>query len=122
MKMGAGSKYNSPTNFKKSDEDLISNSPMMMNDPKKDPKKDATVTAGEKGGFTQRTQGPVTGGVVNTLDEVIITQPVNKKKNKPTKRKKKFRYTKVGEFLGKLKPSNTFKFVTKNKGKRTIFR
>ncbi len=40
MKMGAGSKYNSSINFKKSDEDLISDSPMMMNDPKKNKLKD----------------------------------------------------------------------------------
>ncbi len=39
MKMGSGSKYNSPTNFKKSGEDLISNSPMMAHKEGHDPNK-----------------------------------------------------------------------------------
>ena len=121
MKMGSKENY-SPTNFKTKDAMLMAQSPMMMDDPKKDPKKGATVTSGKKGGFTQKTQGPVTGGVVNTLDEVIITQPVDKKQPKNKKQKKKFKYTKVGKFLGKLGPSNTFKYVTKNKGRRTVFR
>lgn len=121
MKMGSKENY-SPTNFKTKDTMLMSQSPMMMHKEGHDPKKGATVTSGEKGGFTQKTQGPVTGGVVNTLDEVIITQPVDKKQPKNKKQKKKFKYTKVGKFLGKLGPSNTFKYVTKNKGRRTVFR
>lgn len=108
MKMGAGSQYNSPTNFKKSGEDLISNSPMMMHKEGHDPKKGATVTSGKKGGFTQRTQGPVTGGVINTLDEVIITQPVNKKqsnskKDKNNKLKPQVVYkSKAGKVIGDI--------------------
>jgi hypothetical protein len=92
--MNIGDKeIDSPTNFKTKDAMLMMQSPMGMHipgDPKKghDPKKkrkvlETKITTGEKGGFVTKSEGPVTGGVVNTLDEVIITNVLDPNKKQP---------------------------------------
>ena len=107
MKMGS-KEIDSPSAFNMKDMANMQASPMMNHidgDPKKghDPKKKkAIMSTGEKGGFVQRSQGPVTGGVVNTLDEVIMTVPKDKKPPKKKKYKKPFRRTDVGRALGDI--------------------
>ena len=131
MKMGS-KEIDSPSAFNMKDMANIQASPMMNHipgDPKKghDPKKNgATMSTGEQGGFVQRSQGPVTGGVVNTLDEVIMTVPKNKKKPKPPKKRKKpFRRTDVGRALSDIGDAIGGIFEKKHKtkfGRRGIVR
>jgi len=125
MKMGS-KEINSPSAFS------MKQSAMMMHipgDPKKghDPKKgNATMSTGKQGGFVQRSQGPVTGGVVNTLDEVIMTVPKNKKPPKKKKKPRKpFRRTDVGRALGDIGDAIGGIFKKKHKtkfGRRGIVR
>ena len=123
MKMGSKENY-SPTNFKTKDANLIGNSPMMMHKEGHDPKKKKPTTSIKNALASEENYQLVPGyeeRLGGELEGVTVTANF-KKQPKNKKPKKKFKYTKVGKFLGNLGPSNTFKYVTKNKGKRTVVR
>jgi len=103
MNMGSKEK-NDPNNFSQKDQKTMNASRAIFEPKKKRKVLETKMSAGEKGGFVQESQGPVTGGVVNTLDEVIMTNVLDsnkkQKSSKQTKKPKVVYKSKVGKVIG----------------------